>query len=193
MPGSPAAPIRSIIRLLRLDESGVPTGGIFVGFKPVLQVDDDIGIFFTNDKSIQIAGRTARCVSTVRCVLRVVLAALKAMILRQPLDRGVFVRTGQREGVHVVLEAHEDYLCLMINVDAIRGRNRITFFVRSASPYRFDDRKTGQRQGQAESEGDGEAPPDAQKILRSPQPKERLLSESDMFNQYWAGPHPPEW
>src|SRR5262249_28413954 len=55
---------------------------------------------------------------------RLVLRALEAVVLRQPLQRDALVRTRQVERVDMTLRPHDDHLLLAIDGDAVGGRKR---------------------------------------------------------------------
>ena len=102
-----------------------------------MQIDNH-GIALAPDYvSVEVPGGTPGRVDAVGLVLRIVFGALEATVIRHPLHRVVLMRARQREHEDVPLEAHDDQLCGVIDIDGVRGGNRIPSLV--ATLFSCDD------------------------------------------------------
>ncbi len=80
--------------------------------------------FKPDGKPVHVASRPARHENPVRLIFRLVPLALKMLILRPPMQRGVFRRASQRKCVYPAGMANQDYLVVRIDTDRI-GRREI--------------------------------------------------------------------
>src|SRR5580765_653863 len=103
------------------DGRGVPGGPLGVRLDDVGKVDVEIVAFAADGEAVHVPRRAARHEGAVGLVLRLVLRALEPVVLRQPLQRGVLVRTRQVERVDMTLRPHDDDLLLAIDGDAVGG------------------------------------------------------------------------
>ena len=76
-------------------------------------------------KSIHIARGTTGHPGSVRSISRLVPGTLKPVVLRPPIQRRIFVRAGEGEGINAVFGPDKDYIIVPINADSIRRREGI--------------------------------------------------------------------
>src|SRR5262249_45532978 len=76
-------------------------------------------------KAIHVARRAARRVDAGRRVLRVVFGALESLILHEPLDRGMLMRTRERERRDLSRRPRENHRLVPIDLHAVGRWQRI--------------------------------------------------------------------
>ena len=84
-----------------------------------MEIDNKGVTVAVNDVAIEIARGAPRCVDPVDLIVRVVLRALKPIVLRHPFHGVVFMRARQREDKQVPARAHHDQLRGAIDVHPI--------------------------------------------------------------------------
>src|SRR5258705_8121068 len=102
---SPASPRRRPSGRARsqVDPRGGLFGGLPIRLKPPRGVDDERVAFSADREAIYAARRMPGDERLVGLIPRVVLRALEARVLRQPLERGVLMRARERERVRMHL------------------------------------------------------------------------------------------
>jgi hypothetical protein len=119
-----------------------PGRWIFVGLNPSMQVDHHGVAVAADYVTVHVPRRPSGGVDAVRLVLRVVLGALEAVIPGHPFHRVVLMGAREGEDEHLALEARDDQLRRVIDIDAVGGRNRITAFAAGLNAFGHKD---GQR------------------------------------------------
>ncbi len=76
-----------------------PPRRVLVGLDPSVQIDDDRVAVAPDQVPVEVPGRPAGRVDAVGLVPGIVLRALEAMVLRQPLHGVVLVRARKREHI----------------------------------------------------------------------------------------------
>src|SRR5688500_1293864 len=103
----------------------LPLREVGVFLVELVHVDGDRGADEPHGVAVHAAGRATLDERAVGAVLRLVLRALEAIVPGIPAQRGVLVRTGEREGVYRLAAAREDHLVRLVDLHAVGGGHGI--------------------------------------------------------------------